>query len=524
MKNTFAILFMLASGVQVYAQYMTATRNSLYAGTDAALINPAFAADQPVFVSVNLFGGDFYANNNAVQSDKANYFNWINGDNLNLSENTSRIGKPYFYNETDLTSLSLNVAKGRVAYGFFTRARYYVDMRNAPAEVISEFVGDYSNQAVPSLVSIKNFETNLQVNSELGFSFAYMYDVHSNYSYTAGANLKFVQTLAHFNSRIKTLEGFGDEFNGYQVTDFQASYTSSYLATPYEGLKSLGGVGLAADIGVMYKQYIDNVDGYYPNDKRSNCAVKPYRFKLGASILDLGLLRQRKEIQRANVTLDDFSNAPNPIDSTGYIGTANPIDFLEGEGLLSTAPFWQMTPTTVSVQADYNFGRHLYAGAVLKMPVLPRGFKGIQPPSVLSINPRYERKNFSFMLPMSLFRFVQPQMGMVIRVRSFYIGTDKVIPFFIRSNIKGVSLFASLKVNLYRNPACPKLDTPQGPKKKQSVRHMGRGHKPSTQKKKEDCHTEEQEIKGDDQNFEKEEIKRDEPTNDLKKDKSDYEK
>jgi hypothetical protein len=59
-------------------------------------------------------------------------------------------------------------------------------------------------------------------------------------------------------------------------------------------------------------------------------------------------------------------------------------------------------------------------------------------------------------LPISLYDYRSPQVGLAFRFYSVTIGSDNILPFFIPMNVYSGNIYASVKIMLVKNPACGK--------------------------------------------------------------------
>jgi hypothetical protein len=76
--------------------------------------------------------------------------------------------------------------------------------------------------------------------------------------------------------------------------------------------------------------------------------------------------------------------------------------------------------------------------------------------SLLAVTPRYENKWFEASLPISLYDYRSPQVGLAFRFYSITIGSDNLLPFIIPMDIYSANIYASVKITLFKNPLCGK--------------------------------------------------------------------
>jgi hypothetical protein len=66
-------------------------------------------------------------------------------------------------------------------------------------------------------------------------------------------------------------------------------------------------------------------------------------------------------------------------------------------------------------------------------------------PAELSITPRYETRWLEVSLPVSLYDWYLPRVGLAIRVYGFTIGCDKLGGFFNFNDFTGMDVYFSIK-------------------------------------------------------------------------------
>jgi hypothetical protein len=435
-----------------YTQERTALRNSIYSGTDGTLINPAFSTDQGVFISVNLVGADVFLMNSLMQASSTTYWT-LDEDNL-VPTKKALLSKDLFANiAIEGPSASVNI--GRYGGGFFTRFRNMIDLRHVPEEFGDLYLSgfDYSKYVGQS-IRFKNVELNTQSWAEFGLNFSTMLPPRNYRAVMVGGSLKYLKAIQATRFNI-------DEFNytvgkdGNSLERIAASYKTS---TP-GGSSWFTGSGFSADIGLAMKEYDRSADHYHPHKKYSNCEFWDYKFRWSASLMDLGLMRMSGD--NASDKIDTSFTTSVYVEHSSDLGGG-----IEEQSLRkSTEDFWIFMPASINLDADYSLGHSFYANAALSMPLIPRALPGLQSPGFLTLSPRFERKNIALMLPFTLYRFSQPLLGLCLRIRSFYVGSNSIVPLFIPTHIHGVNVYLGAKINIYRNHACDK-ELPKEKKKK----------------------------------------------------------
>lgn len=438
----------------LYSQQRTALRNSIYSGTDGVLINPSFSTDQGVFVSVNLLGADFFLMNNLL-SVKSSRYTDLQDIGTKLTSNTNGLFNQYLFSNISVEGPSVSVNYGRYGGGFFTRFRTMVDFRNPPEELAQLYVNGFDYTSfVGKSIQFKNVELNTLSWAEYGINFSKMLSPRNYRAVMIGGSIKYLQPVQASMFRI-------DEFSylvgstGNYIDRIKASYKTGIPT----GSSWFSGGGAALDFGISLKEYRQTADHYHPHKKYSDCAFWDYKFRWSASLLDFGLVQING--QNSADAIDTTFKIPVYTAQTKDIGSGVQTQSLKPD----SKPFWVFMPSTINLEADYALDHSFYLNVGLTSSLLPRSMPGLQSPGYLTISPRFERKNIAVLLPFTLYRFSQPLLGLCLRIRSFYVGTNSIVPLFVPTSIHGVNAYLGIKINIYRNHACDKKPHKEKPQK-----------------------------------------------------------
>jgi hypothetical protein len=71
-------------------------------------------------------------------------------------------------------------------------------------------------------------------------------------------------------------------------------------------------------------------------------------------------------------------------------------------------------------------------------------------PAQLSVTPRYETQYFEVNLPVSLYDFRYPRMGVAARIWFLTLGTDNLLGFLNLTDFTGFDLYVSVKFNFLK--------------------------------------------------------------------------
>jgi hypothetical protein len=201
----------------------------------------------------------------------------------------------------------------------------------------------------------------------------------------------------------------------------------------------VNGLGAAVDLGVAWSMPAGDGD-----------AETDYAWKLGVSLLDLGVIRFRREAERHALRFDtviDVSSAQFPTDdldaliaegSRAFLGTA--------ESSRQGRAFTAVLPTALSVQLDYRVRPSLYVGGVV-VQRLPLGAFGLRRPNTLAVVPRFERRWWSVSVPVVLEEWRALRLGLAARLGYLTLGTDNLLSFVGQPRLTGSDFYVGLKID-----------------------------------------------------------------------------
>jgi hypothetical protein len=101
-------------------------------------------------------------------------------------------------------------------------------------------------------------------------------------------------------------------------------------------------------------------------------------------------------------------------------------------------------PTAVSVQADYNIYKNFYAAGYWIHPIR-FNMHALRRPAQVAVVPRYESQYFEVNLPISVYEYKYPRIGLSARFWFFTIGTERIGTWLGLSNLDGLDIYASIK-------------------------------------------------------------------------------
>jgi hypothetical protein len=106
-------------------------------------------------------------------------------------------------------------------------------------------------------------------------------------------------------------------------------------------------------------------------------------------------------------------------------------------------------PMAVSLQFDYRVKRvdNIYIAAVWVQPIRFNR-NTLRRSAHISIIPRYELKNLEFNVPIMLYDYQYPRIGLSARMSFLTIGTERLGTYLGFADLNGMDLYFSIKFNI----------------------------------------------------------------------------
>jgi hypothetical protein len=463
-SKSFVFVLILFSVNSLYAQEMLGIVNSSYAGITGSVINPAVTVTSPFYIDINLVSGNFFAENNYIYIAKEDYrFSRFLSKNPQFPTHEPGNMIVYDYYNTKnkkafasarLIGPSFAVTVGRHSFGIVTGARSVSSTKNVPYD-IAKFAFERRN--FPPLNGT-NFVSNQNIYSaelawmENGINYSYVVKQRGLDYWAAGITVKdlrgygggyvYLDNVDYFLPNADTLiinNIIGE--GGYSLPlDYQ---TNEYLKDPL-----FRGKGIGFDIGVIYQKKKKGVQNEHVS---SLCAQNytPYQYKIGISLLDIGRVKFTQNAEKlvfnnVSTTWADLSNATinNVDDFTTLLSNqfyGNPTEIVQGNEINIALP------TALSVQADVNYYKNWFVNGIIVYPI-HFSKSGLIRPVLFGITPRYETSLFDISMPVTLFDWTKPRIGLSARFLSFFVGTEKISGFFHYKDFTGLDFYFGVKL------------------------------------------------------------------------------
>lgn len=445
------------------AQEQLGIRTSNYGGVNSLLLNPANSQTMPFAWDANLLeAGLFFENNYAFvenfrlldalkMPDNVELRPLLEEDNATPpagslimdfyridANGTSHAG---FLTSVMGPSLALRVGEAHTV-GLFTRARAFLNTFEIPSSL---GYYEYNNQPFETAIEIDPASGSALAWSEIGLNYAY-HGLTSNGELSFGASLKFLQgyeaVYIRNNSYFELTQLRDNRLQGTAV-DFNYGFASTGLDSDEWSLQRNGG-GVGVDLGVVYT-FTDDAD-------------LPYRWKLGASILDLGAVRFNKSAQKhairtadlREMSLDEYNQFTDAGDLDSILQVFSRQILQDPDASLVRDVFAMQLPTALSIQADVALLPSLFVNATIVQAV-PVSRISIRRNSIAALTPRIESRWLELAVPVSLLDWTHFRVGASARLGFLYFGTEDFSSIFQQQeSFDSTDFYIAIKLNPFQ--------------------------------------------------------------------------
>jgi hypothetical protein len=255
-----------------------------------------------------------------------------------------------------------------------------------------------------------------------------------------GGTLKYLAGMDAYFVKSAKLSDVVKYSDSILVSNSAVTYgIATGLESDLSGYKpQVNGHGVGLDVGVEYK--------IASQDKQ-----KPYQWKFGVSLMDLGFIRFGKNAQKHKVnvaqTFDILTASYEDIESIEDLYTINSTEALNDPLQSKVADkFNLLTPAGISFQVDYAVHPMFYINATLNRRIRFDGPQ-VERENFLSLTPRVEHKWFELGLPLVLYNDVEPRLGMWVRLAYLTVGSDNFTSLVMKQKkLHGTDIY--MAVNL----------------------------------------------------------------------------
>lgn len=441
-KLILPVFICFSSGLQ--AQGFPGFQTGAASGVTGVFSNPANIADSRYKWDVNLFSLSTSVGNNKATFNTGDFGKNFSGDDLlrrfigGGNEGSSALINAQVFGPSAMVTL-----RDKSAIAFTMKGRVLMNAVDFDGRLANQLLyPEEQNFSLPyEIRSDKNMRMNINAWSEFGLSYARILADEGEHFFKAGVTVKYLAGVTNGYLNIDRLNasiyatGLTDEgavanasgtlmlgAGGVNLDNFEAKDLTSFESS-----------GFGADLGFVYEYRPDG-----PNEELSGWRQQreKYKFRFGASLVDLGKIKYQKDLQRSGgyrvdidglefLDLNELSN--QPLDELNQYFAAHP-DLFTSTGAGETS-YKASLPTTLQLDADYHVdgGFFVNVGGQVRFSENQTKVYNSQYYSGVTITPRWEGKRIGFYLPVTYNALTDLNAGMAFRLGPVFLGSGSIL-------------------------------------------------------------------------------------------------
>ena len=473
--KTKLIAFILIAGISFsgMAQEMHGFVHSNYAGITGSYINPSSLITSKLHLDINLVGLHFNVDNNYlylagkdyrlkhfiskdpqfpkhiddVMLDEREYYDRYNSDLKNA------------WSQTRIMGPSVMFSTGNQSFGLSTGYRIMASGNDLPY--------DLAKFALEGLKYLPQQDINYINNIPLRVASMALAEIAASYSrilyrnnreyWAGGITLKGLFSSGGAFGYADNMDYMVPNSNDIVIYNANGKIGTS-LPIDYDNNDFILsnqlflGNGVGFDLGFTYQKMMR---GHSSRAYSAYCEVpyQPYLFRIGVSLLDVGSVKFKKnpmwiEMDNVNGIWEDarrmsFENVNDLFHTISNEFAGDP------ESMINRSDFSISLPTALSVQFDYRINENFYVNSTWVQPLIMSEATLVRP-SQIAVTPRLEMDHFGLAMPVVLYNYQYPRIGLSARFHKVIIGTDKLGGFFGLSDFTGMDFYAMVKLQFFR--------------------------------------------------------------------------
>lgn len=471
MKRLFWLALIFCISEEIYSQMALGLVNGNYAGSTGTLINPSSMANTKLKSDINLLSISAFVENNYLYfpSRESSIIKLFNGvydfhfipkpygtgerkvyayyqdkSDKNIFVNTRMIGPSVMFSCKDnvfaiRTGFRVMSSTRRLPYDLANFSYYGLDFK--PQHNVNYEIDNYD------MASMAWWEVSLSYATVVKRSYTSLWSAGisvgpvfgNSGAYLSGGQTKYIA----YNDSVLNVQKLNAEFGVCLPVDYDDNDVDIFNSI-------VRGLGWGMDIGFSW-QYRNRPYQRKPVDEFYKKKFEDYKLKIGVSVLDIGWLKFNKNAQKHG-----FDNVHNNYILVNKLNYENLTDELKvtsnlfyGDSNASNRgnSFRMYLPASLSAQFDYNVKNSWFINSTLIFPMVYAS-PMIERPVVFSVTPRFESRFLEFNLPLVLYDFKDPRLGLSVRLEGLTVGTDNLGCFFSSGDFTGADVYISYKINL----------------------------------------------------------------------------
>ena len=480
-KSKLIIILLIAGiGFSGKAQEMHGYVHSNYAGITGSFINPTSILTSKLYLDINTIGLHVNADNNyvylAAEEYKFKHFFDMefptHTDIVMIGDASSiDVEREYYdrYNtdlkdawvQTRVMGPSAMFATGNQAFGLSTSYRVMASGNSLPydmAKFAFEGLKFYEQQNINYIDNI-DFRAASMALAEVAGSYSRLLYRYNREYLAAGVTIKGLFSSGGAFGYADNIDYMVPNAQDIVLYDANGKFGTSlpvdYDNNEFNSKQLFLGKGIGFDFGFTYQKMMQ---GHSNRAYSAYCEVpyQPYLYRIGVSLLDVGSVKFKKnpiwiEMENAsgtweNATSMDFQNVNELFQTISSEFSDDPND---PDKLIRYSDFAISLPTALSLQFDYRINNKIYVNSTWVHPLIMAEASLIRP-SQIAVTPRLETDRFGLAMPLVLYNYQYPRIGLSARFYNIIIGTDKLGSFFGLSDFTGMDFYVMVKFQFLR--------------------------------------------------------------------------
>ena len=430
MKNPIICTIIILFNLSLNAQNFIGLNTSQYAGLYSIDQNPANIVQGKLVFELNFLSSNLDVNASNLSLDLGNLktfppsWGWLNFAN-------NQVGKLNFSSQTNVLSFAFNTKKkGAIAFTFNHRIFAEFDQFNTDLgrHIRDGFQGTFEESPI---FSNPNASVNIFSWADIGLTYGrVIYDKHKHL--LKGAfRVKWQLPMANLNMNVQNfdIQTIRQDTAIIRSAEFNYSYTDNFSSQINPTFFSSGVLGeslsngtVGFDIGLTYE--------FRPNSRYIEEGAKyPYKWKVGASILDIGRLKY--DLTESESVRKENSNEIN----TTFFSDFDLFDtFWQNDDSLNvsvktdTAALISL-PTKFNLNFDYQIYKGFFVNFNYRTGSKATNYYGEQP-SNLTLTLRMESEGAGIYIPVQ-FQNQETQIGFATRLGPIMLGVTNLSGYFL---------------------------------------------------------------------------------------------
>ena len=467
MKRLAAASLCLLLNIYTFGQTMLGTSLGNYSGINGIQLNPSALLNSKSYIDIQLLGAVVFLDNNALYISRKDYgFTRFFTPGYRLPSHKESFGTGdrylYLYNTTRSKNAFQNLritGPGAMliwkhhGFAISTSLRSVVSLKHIPYEVVNfSYLGlNYRPQQKINYSDNGPFGGTEMSWGEIGLTYVYTFYANGVNKISAGITVKGLFGIGGLYMNVDNIDYTVLNDTTMAVRNLNAqvgiAMPFNYSTNAPNFTKIFKGTGFGTDIGITYTHISPHHQFQYFSTACSQ-KYENYIYRIGVALLDIGAIRFSHNT--LNMSIDNRDSYWEHLKSFDYKNIRQFLDTVSIKFYHNTTSIYSGTsfliwlPAALSVQFDYHLNNNWYLNAGF-LYGLSLGRQAIVTPSVISVTPRYESAWFEASLPVSLYDFTWPRVGIAMRFYGFTLGTDNLGGFFNFNNFTGIDFYFGIK-------------------------------------------------------------------------------